>query len=181
MRAQGREHRPTIAIVQFEEAHAACATEAPEKATQTGGIRIPGQPRQVLEHAVVSKGLREAQPLHPEDNRIEHGQHGLADLVAVVALPEPHRLRELTTETNPLEELVNKDGSTVVGQRVRVERDTQIFRPAQHCTRTSPKVRFSCNGLFPSQSSDTRLFHVLDLAFTLFSGLPRTTVVADDP
>ncbi len=53
MTAQGREHRPTIAIVQFEEGHPSDMTEALEKTAQAGRVRISGQPRQVLEHTVV--------------------------------------------------------------------------------------------------------------------------------
>ncbi len=163
-------HRPPIAIVQFEEAHSSDVTEALKKAAQAGGIRIPGQPRQVLKHPVVLEGLRDAQPFHSQDDRIEHGQHDLADLVAIVALPEPHRPRKLTTETNPLEELVYEDYPTIVGQRVRVERNAQISRPSSHCTRTSPKVKFSRKAPCPSQSSDTLQSSVHEQTFTHLSG-----------
>lgn len=57
-----------IAIVQFDEAQAASAAETPEKAAQACGVRITGQPRQVLEHAVVSERLLEAQPFRPQDD-----------------------------------------------------------------------------------------------------------------
>jgi hypothetical protein len=88
----------------------------------------------------VPEGLREAQPLHPEDDRIEHGQHGLADLVAVVALREPDETPERSPESQSLKELVDEDRSAVMREGIGVERNAEIFRTTSHCCRTSPKV-----------------------------------------
>lgn len=151
MPTQGREHCPTILIVQFEKGHPSDPTEAAEKTAQAGSVRISGQPRQVPGHPVARERPREAQPFLAEDDRVEPGQRRLADLIAAVALLliKPHSPRQLTAQANPNKELVHEEYAAIGGQGVPIERNQQIIRPMPSLFQNFTKVRFWCQRVMP--------------------------------
>ncbi len=119
----------------------------------------------------MSEGLRETQSLHPQDNRVEHGQHGLADLIAVVALRKPDEAPERGPQAEPVEEMMDEDRSPVMCEGIGVERDAEIFRATAHCCRTALLVRFCNIGRIPYATLDSSRPDVFQtITITPFSG-----------
>lgn len=117
-RVQSCGHAREQAIVQRPQLGERRRRHAQQESPQRGWIRIGVQPREILEHPVLSQQLGRLDAFQPEDHRIEQREQCLAETVAVVALPHTDGLSEGTLEAKPTQESMDEVGPAVVSQRV---------------------------------------------------------------
>ena len=101
-----------------------------EKPAQGRGIGISGQPRQVLEHAIAGEEVGRFDPAESKDDRADQRQQGHANGVAVAALREPDLLLDELPEFELLEEDLEQEQPTKVGERLPSERTLEVARTA---------------------------------------------------
>ena len=106
--------------------------------------RIGVEPREVLEHAVLSQPLRRLDPFQPQDHRIEQRQQPLADAVAVVALHHADIHGHRVLEPDPREEPMEQIDTTGMGQCLGLKRDRKIPRSLRHRSEPYPWGSIHC-------------------------------------
>ena len=122
----GREHPATEPIVQPAQLGQGLPAQPEEKPAQRRGIRIGGQPRELLEDAIAGQQVCAFQPLEPEEHRIEQRQQHLSDAVARIALWEAHTGRQGFPQAETGEEPVQKIHATEVRKAARTEAETHV-------------------------------------------------------
>ncbi len=113
-------------VVQAAELREHARGHAQEEAAQCSGLRVPREPREVLEDPVLPEQLSRLDSLEPEDDRVQQSEEHLAHTVSVVPLSHPHMARNSIFETQGREETVEKVHTAVVGERARVELDRKF-------------------------------------------------------
>lgn len=108
-------------IVQRPEPREGARRHPEQEVTEPGGVRVPQEPRGVLENAVYPEHLRRLEPLKAEDDGVQQGQQHLAHAVPVVALGQAEFPGEPLAQVEPIEEPMEEVGAGVVSQRARPE------------------------------------------------------------
>ncbi|HRC42758.1 MAG TPA: hypothetical protein PLT27_01795 [Nitrospira sp.] len=81
-----------------------CWRDAQQKSPQRRRIRVRVQPREVLEHPVLSQQLGCLNAFQAEDHRIEQSQQHLSDAVAMVPLSHSELSGNRVLEANSRQE-----------------------------------------------------------------------------
>jgi len=148
-------HACQKAIVQFAEFRERRWRDAQQEPPQRGRIRVGLQPREVLIHAILAQQVGGLDAFESEDHGVEHGQHHLADAVAVVPLHHLDVVGHRVLESDARQKSMNEVDPTVMGQRLGAKRHAEISRSSGHRTesyllgsvQSNRPVRVFCSGL----------------------------------
>ena len=109
------EERAAEAVVEILKGGQASGSEAIEKASQRGGVRIGREAGQILEDTILLEENIGFDSFQTEDERIKNGEDGIADRIAVVELVEANILAESGAQFDILEKLLEKEQPPKVG------------------------------------------------------------------
>lgn len=115
-----------------------------QESPQRRRIWIGVEPREVLEHAVLSQQLSRLDPFQSQDHRIEQREQHLADAVAVVSLHHADIHGQRVLEPNPREEPMEQIDTTIMGQCLGPKRDRKIPWSLGHRSEPYPWGSLHC-------------------------------------
>ena len=115
-----------------------------QEAPQGRRIRIGVEPREVLEHAVLSQQLRCLDPFQSQDHRIEQREQHFADAVVGVSLHHAYIHGHRILEPDPRKEPMEQIDTTVMGQCLGPKRDRKIPRSLRHRSEPYPRGSPHC-------------------------------------
>src|SRR5215469_25685 len=139
------QHRCAPGIVQLDEGVSSSASEPIEEASQSRGIGIARQARQIMKNTVVAQGLGGLDPAQPQDQRVEQRFQRLADAVTGVPLWESDALGKRTLQPDALEELFDERHAAELREPQSSDADMQMSWSTGHYIQTSLLVWFACS------------------------------------
>jgi hypothetical protein len=103
-----------------------------QKAAQTLGIRIAGQPGQVVKGDIGTEQRGILQTIQPQDDGIHYGQDDLGETIIVGRAKILHPLSQTTPELQHSKEFLEKDNSTVMRQTTVITGDFEVSWQIHH-------------------------------------------------